>query len=130
MDKIIITQEIKNQIAKEYLEKWIKMSDCDPLKHECSNCPFHSSHTKSRRNLCFIGTRLITDNNIDEIIEIINREEVTIDPKATLREAIKILDDACAVGVKNISSEAMPNFMEALELAMKVLKEKEATENE
>ena len=129
MEKMIITQEIKDKIVKEFLKKWIKMSDCDPLKHECLNCPFYFTHTKSRRNLCFIGVCL-NDSGIDEIIEIVNREEVTADLKATLREAIKILDDACAIGVNNISSEAMPNFMEALELAMKILKEKEATENE
>lgn len=129
MDKIIITQEIKDQIVKKFLKKWIKMSDCDPLKHECLNCPFYFSHTKSRINLCFIGARL-NDSNIDEIIEIVNNEKVTIDHKITLTKAIKVLNDVSTFGVETISSEDMPIFLETLMFAMKVLKEKETTENE
>ena len=74
MEKIIISQEIKDQIVKEFLEKWIKMSNCSALKKECSDCPFYSSRTKSRTNLCFIGVRL-NDSEIDEIIEIVNSNE-------------------------------------------------------
>ena len=126
-----ISQEVKDQIVKEFLEKWIKMSDCSAPSRVCANCVFYSKHTKCKKSLCLV--QCYKKINAKELIQIVNCGEVFFKSKKesemTTTKAITVLENMRTVGVENISSEAMPNFLEALNLAIEVLEEKEDAEN-
>ena len=121
-----ISQNIKDQIVKEFLEKWLKMRKC--ADRNCKKCVFSSNNTEHKCSFCIPPQ--IDELNINELIQIINTGEVLSKSRMTTTKALKILDDIITFGIENISSEDMPNFSEALKLAIEVLKEKEDAEND
>lgn len=121
-----ISQKIKDQIVKEFLEKWLKMRKC--ADRNCKKCVFSSNNTEHKCSFCIPPQ--IDELNINELIQIINTGEVLSKSRMTTTKALKILDDITTFGIENISSEDMPNFSEALKLAIEVLKEKEDLESE
>lgn len=121
-----ISQEIKDQIVKEFLKKWLKMRKC--ADRNCKKCVFSSNNTEHKCSFCIPPQ--IDELNINELIQIINTGEVLSKARMTTTKALKILDDITTFGIENISSEDIPNFSEALKLAIEVLEEKEDLENE
>ena len=115
-DVFRIENESTEMTMREFWERFIKLTKC--ADRRCRDCVFSRQNTKSKSSLCNASNW--NDNNIDELIELVQKDDPIYQPM-TENEAVDIIDDLSAK-LEEYEYPISDKQKEALELAIKKLK--------
>lgn len=117
-------REIESEItAREFLEKFIKLTKCD--NRRCSECAFSSPNTKNKTSLCNASNW--HKSNIEEVIELVQKGDSIYRKPMTESEAVNIINNLYA-DIGRAGYQISKDEKEALELITKKLKGEEDNE--
>lgn len=110
--------------AREFLERFIELRKCDDRK--CRDCVFSSHNTKRKIQFCS-NTNYWDKDNLDELIELVQKGDPIYHKPITESEAVNIINNLYA-DIGRAGYQISKDEKEALELITKKLKGEENNE--
>ena len=110
--------ESTEMTAREFLKRFVKLIKCASRK--CEDCVFYYNNTKSKCQLCGVANYW-NDNNIDELIELVQKGDPIYHKPMSESEAADIIDDLSAA-LEEYEYPISDKQKKALELAIKKFK--------